>query len=169
MQIALYKPEIPPNTGNIARLSVCTGSRLHIIGKPNFSMDDAAVRRAGLDYWHLVDLHLHEDWETFLLNQRQCAETKNVTCNILLISKFGKRYYTDYRYNRDDILVFGQESSGLPEFIHDSIRKINPDHILRIPVTSHCRSLNLANAVAVTLFESLRQQSFPNLSPEPHV
>ena len=162
MEIALYKPEIPPNTGNISRLSVCTGSRLHIIGKPSFSMDEASVRRAGLDYWDRLDLHLHEDWDEFLkcVSRGRCESR-----TILLLSKYGNRPYVAHRYERDDILVFGRETSGLPDFILKSIGATHPERILRIPVVDDCRSLNLSNAVAVVLYEALRQQDFVGLKP----
>lgn len=162
MEIALYRPEIPPNTGNIARLSVCTGSRLHIIGKPSFSMDEAAVRRAGLDYWNEVDLHLHEEWEAFLeYAGRRSSETGGR--RIVLISKFGDKSFTEHSFAGDEILVFGRESSGLPDHIVRSIQSVDPDRILRIPVRDLCRSLNLSNSVAIVLYEALRQLDFPHL------
>ena len=161
MEIALYRPEIPPNTGNIARLSVCTGSRLHIIGKPSFSMDEAAVRRAGLDYWNEVDLHLHGEWEPFLEYVTGEPE-KGGTGRILLISKFGERSFSEHRFTGDEILVFGRESSGLPDHIVTKIQMEDPDRILRIPVRGLCRSLNLSNSVAIVLYEALRQLEFPD-------
>lgn len=162
MEIALYRPEIPPNTGNIARLSVCTGSRLHIIGKPSFSMDEAAVRRAGLDYWHEVDLHLHEEWDAFLeYVARRSRETGGR--RVILISKFGRKSHSEHQFRGDEILVFGRESSGLPEHIVQSVLLEDPERILRIPVRDLCRSLNLSNSVAILIYEALRQLDFPGL------
>ena len=160
MEIALFKPEIPPNTGNISRLSVCTGSRLHIIGKPSFSLDEASVRRAGLDYWDILDLHLHEDWNRFI-NSIQIGYQGSRT--ILLMSKFGKAQYSEHKFKDDDVIVFGQETKGLPDSIIESVSKDYPERILRIPVVNECRSLNLSNSVAVVLFEALRQLGYPGL------
>ena len=160
MEIALYKPEIPPNTGNIARLSVCTNSPLHIIDKPAFSMDEASVRRAGLDYWDQVNLKLHENWDKFL----EHTQKNEIPQRVLLFSKFGNVTYSSIEYQKDDILVFGQETSGLPDFVIQNIVEKHPEHILRIPVREGCRSLNLANAVALVLYEGLRQMNFPGLA-----
>lgn len=166
MEIALYRPEIPQNTGNIGRVAFCTGSRLHIIGEPSFSMSDAAVRRAGLDYWKELDLVLHEDWKKFI-EYFSIAPGENSQRSLLLYSKFGEKRYCDHKYQSDDILVFGRESSGMPEEILESARRDNPGSILRIPVRENCRSLNLSNAVSIVLFEALRQLDFPNLSGTP--
>ncbi|MBI3735977.1 tRNA (cytidine(34)-2'-O)-methyltransferase [Candidatus Sumerlaeota bacterium] len=160
MHIALYRPEIPPNTGNIARLCVCTGTPLHIIGKPSFSMDERAVRRAGLDYWDRLALHRHKDWEAFVNYVSEGAIREGFTCNILVISKHGGKPYWDHAFQPTDFLVFGRETDGLPDFIHQSIRAKNPDHILRIPMTETGRSLNLSNAAAIVLYEALRQTGF---------
>lgn len=166
MEIALYQPEIPPNTGNIARLCVCTGSPLHIIGRPNFDMDEKAVKRAGLDYWDRLVLHRHKDWRTFAdsvgvrAKKRADLEAAGRAPNILLVSKFGKCIYWNHPFRGDEILVFGMETDGLPEFIHEEIRSENPDHILRIPMTPESRSLNLANAASIVLYEGLRQAGF---------
>jgi len=160
MEIALYRPEIPPNTGNIARLCVCTASPLHIIGRPSFSLDERAVRRAGLDYWDLLDLHRHRDWSTFLSDADERTRRGERSGNILLITKFAERNYWDHSFNPGDILVFGQETSGLPDFVHNAIKERNPDHLLRIPMTETSRSLNLSNAAAIVLYEALRQTGF---------
>ncbi len=165
MEIALYRPEIPPNTGNIARLSVCTASRLHIIGKPSFSMDESAVKRAGLDYWDQVDLHLHEEWDPFLSAVKRDSDDSPPERRILLISKFGERSYTDHTFDGSEILVFGRESTGLPTHIHTWMKERDPERILRIPVRKSCRSLNLANAVAVVTFHALQSLGFPELEP----
>ena len=157
MNICLYKPEIPQNTGNIGRICVCTGSRLHIIGEPSFSLSETAVRRAGLDYWPRLILSLHEDWPAF---QGSYSESGGRT---ILITKFAKNSYADFKFRMDDRLVFGRETSGLPDEIVREVKKTHPENILRIPVMEDCRSLNLANAVSIVLFEALRQNGFPGL------
>ena len=162
MQIALYQPEIPPNTGNIGRLCYCTETPLHIIGKPAFSLDDSAVRRAGLDYWDKLDLKQHGDWQAF----RKLIDTSakgSPSTRILLFSRFAKSIYTEHAFASSDVLVFGAESKGLPKNIVEDIQKEAPQRILRIPVSQNCRSLNLSNAVAIVLFEALRQQNFGEL------
>lgn len=162
MEIALYQPEIPPNTGNIARLCVCTGTPLHIIGQPKFDMSDKAVKRAGLDYWDRLILHKHADWREFVDSVAARATSGNHAPDILLVSKFGKHIYWDHPFRGNEILVLGMETTGLPPFIHDEIRARNSDHILRIPMTPESRSLNLANAASIVLYESLRQTGFGN-------
>lgn len=163
VEIALYRPEIPPNTGNIARLSVCTGSRLHIIGEPSFSLDEAAVRRAGLDYWHLVDLHRHEDWKSFVKYVEKRSDEKGRPQKVLGLTRFAGRSYSNYEYRGDEILLFGRETSGLPREVVDWLEEDERGETLRIPVSADCRSLNLSNSVAILTFESLRQQGFPDL------
>lgn len=167
MQIALYRPEIPPNTGNIVRLCVCTGTRLHIVGDPSFSLEESAVRRAGLDYWSELDLVRHTDWNAFYESLQsgaaESASQENRAGRMYLFSRFAERLYSDVDYRSDDVLVFGRETSGLPAEVTQSFRERHPDQILRIPVSARCRSLNLGNAVALVLFEALRQLDFPNL------
>ena len=150
MEISLYEPEIPPNTGNIARLCVCTSSNLHIVGKANFSLSDKAIKRAGLDYWDKLNLKQHKDWTSFL----KTIEDKN----LWLFSRFAKKSYTDVRFKKDDVLLFGSESKGLPK----EIREEYQEKTLRIPVSQACRSLNLSNSVAIVLYEALRQLNFTN-------
>ena len=157
MNICLYKPEIPQNTGNIGRICVCTDSRLHIIGEPTFSLSDTAVKRAGLDYWPRLNLSLHEDWTSFQ------SSFSGTGARTILITKFAQNPYADFKFHLDDRLVFGRETSGLPEEIVGEIQKTHPENILRIPVLGDCRSLNLANAVSIVLFEALRQNGFPGL------
>ncbi|MEQ9364482.1 MAG: tRNA (cytidine(34)-2'-O)-methyltransferase [Leptospirales bacterium] len=165
MDIVLYEPEIPQNTGNIGRLCVCTGSRLHIVGKPGFSLDESAVKRAGLDYWHRLDLSLHEDWRGFLeFADEKSRSSKRGTAVVLLYTRFARHLYSAHRYAPGDYLVFGRETSGLPEEVRASIAKRNAEHVLRIPVSEECRSLNLSNTVALALYEALRQQGFPGLA-----
>ncbi len=173
MDIVLYEPEIPQNTGNIGRLCVCSGSRLHIVGKPGFSLDESAVKRAGLDYWHRLDLSLHADWHSFLefadasvANENRGVDNSrsNIdSARVLLYTRFAKHLYSAHQYAPGDYLVFGRETSGLPEAIRESIAKRNAEHLLRIPVSEECRSLNLSNTVALVLYEALRQQGFPGL------
>lgn len=147
IKIALYKPEIPPNTGNIARLCVAIGAELHIVDKPSFDLSEKAVRRAGLDYWEYVSLHQHKSWEDFIRNIDNSSR-------IFLISKFGKAKYTEPRFQADDWFVFGQETKGLPKNI---INNFPVEQVLRIPMENESRSLNLSNAVAIVAYESLRQ------------
>ncbi len=170
MDIVLFEPEIPLNTGNIGRLCVCSGSRLHIIGQPGFSLEESAVKRAGLDYWHRLDLTLHEDWSAFVDYADSRASAVDQTdksghsqATILLYTRFAQHVYSRHSYAPGDYLVFGRETTGLPEEIRESIRARNPEHLLRIPVSGECRSLNLSNTVALVLYESLRQQGFPGL------
>jgi tRNA (cytidine/uridine-2'-O-)-methyltransferase len=165
MDIVLFEPEIPQNTGNIGRLCVCSGSRLHIVGQPAFSLEESAVRRAGLDYWHRLDLSLHADWSGFLeYADERAQDTGADLASVLLYTRFARRLYCDHTYGSGDFLVFGRETSGLPDYVRESIlRRQWEDHLLRIPVGAECRSLNLSNTVALVLYEALRQQGFPGL------
>ena len=147
LNIALYRPEIPPNTGNIARLCVGIKARLHIIGKPSFDMSEKAVRRAGLDYWEHLSLTMHSDWEAFM-------GTVMNPGRVFLVTKFGKTLYTDQNYVDNDYFVFGRETTGLPEEIRNNFNESNQIHI---PMSPECRSLNLSNAVAVVAYEAVRQ------------
>ena len=147
MDVVLVAPEIPQNTGSIGRLCVATGSRLHLVDPLGFTIDDRHLRRAGLDYWKHVDVHRHPDWATFL--------ERRPPGRILCFSARASRSYTTLRYRPDDLLVFGCESRGLPP----AIRAAHPDATFGIPLASeHVRSLNLATAVAIVLYEALRQQ-----------
>lgn len=154
LQIVLVEPEIPPNTGNIARLCAATGTVLHLVQPLGFSIDDKQLKRAGLDYWHLLDIRLHERWRSF-----QEALTADQRC--FYLSTKTDKAYTDMRYRDGDMLIFGPETRGLSE----EIRALRPEHNLRIPILSEARSLNLSNAVAVVLYEALRQLDFPGLYP----
>jgi len=148
IHVALLKPEIHPNTGNIARLCAANGLPLHLVGNPGFRTDDRAVRRAGLDYWPHVDLRR----ETTLEELR----SRLPLARFFFLSARAERLYTDVSYQTGDCLVFGPESRGLPE---DVLRN-NWDHALRIPMSSaNVRSLNLATAAAVVVYEALRQLS----------
>jgi tRNA (cytidine/uridine-2'-O-)-methyltransferase len=146
-EIALFRPEIPPNTGNIARLCVGIGARLHIIGEPSFDISEKAVRRAGLDYWEHLQLILHQDWNNFL-------KTVQNSQRIFLITKFGETNYTKNQFFKGDFLVFGRETSGLPKEISDAFPK---EQKLSIPMPGPIRSINLSNSVAIVAYEALRQ------------
>lgn len=145
MQVVLVEPEIPPNTGSIARLCAATDTPLHLVGRLGFAIDDKHLRRAGLDYWPHVRLHRHADW---------VALTAAVPGRRLGFSARAERLYTELRFTPQDALVFGAETRGLPAAILDELAP----HVYRIPIVSgHVRSLNLANAVAIVLYEALRQ------------
>lgn len=155
MEVALYRPEIPPNTGNVARLCVSAGAPLHIIGEPSFSLDDRHVRRAGLDFWDDVDLRRHESWRSFARD----ADARGA--RVLLLTRHAARLYSDHAYAPGDVILFGRETSGVPPEIHEELAARSPDLLLRIPMAPPSRSLNLSNAVAVVLYEAQRQLGFP--------
>lgn len=151
MHIVLVEPEIPANTGNIARTCAVTGARLHLVGKLGFSTEDKYLKRAGLDYWHLLDITYHDSLEQFL--------ERHSTARLHLATTRGGRWYTDVPYGPDDFLVFGKETQGLPR----ELLAARPDQCIRIPMLPGVRSLNLSNAVAIVLYEALRQQGFAGL------
>ena len=144
--VVLVEPEIPPNTGNIARLCLATGSRLHLVEPLGFSIDDRQLQRAGMDYWHQVDLIY---WKN--LTEFETA-TRSPVRRFLLTTK-SRRNYWDARFCEGDYLIFGRETKGLPE----SLVLSESENCLTIPMASGARSLNLATAVAVVLFEGVRQ------------
>jgi tRNA (cytidine/uridine-2'-O-)-methyltransferase len=145
LHVALIEPEIHPNTGNIARLCAANDVALHLVGRLGFRIDDKAVRRAGLDYWPYVDLHRHHTLEEFYAALPQAR--------FFYYTTKAEKPYTSVTYQRDDCLVFGSETSGLPR----SLLEANWDHALTIPMRSpHVRSLNLAAAVAIVLYEALQ-------------
>lgn len=145
----LVEPEIPPNTGNVARLCAATRSPLHLVEPLGFRIDERAVRRAGLDYWHLVNVQCHPDYRSATQTvAEQCPEAR-----CWLLSAKSSRSYLDVRYRPGDALVFGKESQGLP----DALVQARPDRTLGIPTLGGVRSLNLANCVAIVLYEALRQ------------
>lgn len=147
LRIVLIHPEIPPNTGSIGRLCVGTGCELHLVRPLGFSIDEKAVRRAGLDYWKDVALFVHADLDAFL---HHAAGTGG---RLVCLSARASMPYTALRYQRGDYLLFGRESSGLPP----GLLADPPGPVLRIPHLSSIRSINLANAVTLVLFEGLRQ------------
>jgi tRNA (cytidine/uridine-2'-O-)-methyltransferase len=152
LHIGLWEPEIPPNTGNIARLCAATGATLHLIGRLGFRLDDRSLRRAGLDYWPAVTLRQHDSLEQFLADM--LPETPDATARCFCYSARASRPYTDVRYRAGDVLLFGRESSGLPATFLEQ----RQEQTLTIPLlTTHVRSLNLSTAVGIVVYEALRQ------------
>jgi tRNA (cytidine/uridine-2'-O-)-methyltransferase len=146
LSVALVEPEIPQNTGNIARLCAATRTPLHVVGVTGFRMDDRAVRRAGLDYWDEVAITRHRDLDEL--------QESLPPARLLYFSTKGERSLWDYKFEKDDCLVFGPETRGLPE----ALLKANWERCLTIPILNqNVRSLNLANAVSIALYEALRQ------------
>jgi tRNA (cytidine/uridine-2'-O-)-methyltransferase len=146
VHVALWKPEIHPNAGNVARLCAANGLPLHLVGALGFRIDEKSVRRAGLDYWPYVDLRREADLEEL---KKNLADSR-----CFYFSARADKLYTDVGYRRGDCLIFGPESTGLP---HELLREVQ-DHALRIPMASpHIRSLNLATAVGIAVYEALRQ------------
>ncbi len=146
--VVLVEPEIPPNTGNIARLTAATRSPLHLVGPLGFRIDAQSVRRAGVDYWHLVDIRRHSDFEDFLRAFRE----ESPGGKLHLFSATGKKSYLSAAFAKGDALVFGRESVGLPE----ALLSANEERVVGIPTMGAVRSLNLANAVAIALYEAHR-------------
>ena len=157
LHIVLLEPEIPQNTGNIARSCAATGASLHLIKPLGFSIDDKHMKRAGLDYWDELDLHVYENLNEFY--------AKNPNAEIYFFSKKGRHVYSDVSYDGDVYLMFGRESIGLPE----DLLKEHEDHCLRMPMKEGLRSLNLSNTVAIALYEVLRQHGFEGLEKEGHL
>ena len=154
LNIVLVEPEIPANTGNIARTCAATGAVLHLIKPLGFDISDKAVKRAGLDYWHLVDVRVYENLDEFF--------EKTGAKDFWLLSTKAPRSYVEAEFAEDCYLLFGKETKGLPE-------KLLADHYdrcLRIPIRQEARSLNLSNSVAIVAFEALRQQEFPHLKAQ---
>lgn len=147
--VALYEPEIPPNTGNIIRLCANSGSHLHLIHPLGFRLEDKQLRRAGLDYHDLACVQEHQDLSTFLASVQPAR--------LLACSTRARRNYTDVCFSPGDTLMFGPETRGLPQSLLDDLPD---DQLIRIPMQSQSRSLNLANAVAIILYEAWRQQGF---------
>jgi tRNA (cytidine/uridine-2'-O-)-methyltransferase len=151
LNIVLVEPEIPQNTGNVARTCAATGTALHLVEPLGFSLKDRYLKRAGLDYWHLLDLHVHKNLNSFLrafMNEE-----------LFFVSTKARIAYTDMSYGESCFLVFGKETRGLPE----SLLAEHLDRCVRIPMKQDARSLNLSNAVAIIAYEALRQQGFTNL------
>jgi tRNA (cytidine/uridine-2'-O-)-methyltransferase len=152
LQVILYQPEIPPNTGNIIRLCANTGTRLHLIEPLGFDLDTAKVRRAGLDYHELSEVHTHRSWSAF--------RDRNPEIPVWAFSTRGTIRYSDVRFRAGDGLLFGPETRGLPA---DLLGSLGGDRVLRLPMQKQSRSINLSNTVAAGLFEALRQLGFEGL------
>ena len=149
MHVVLLEPEIPPNTGSVARLCAATLTPLHLIEPLGFKIDDKHLKRAGLDYWQFVDLHVHKSWDDFLRTAKPAR--------LLYFTKKVERSYTTARYDDQDYLVFGPETRGLPA----EMLAANAERLFRIPMMgSGVRSLNLSNTVAVVIYEAWRQLGF---------
>lgn len=151
MNIVLLEPEIPYNKGNIGRTCVATGSSLHLIKPLGFDIDDRAVKRAGLDYWSDLDLHVYESLDDFLQS--------NNNPKVVMATTKSELSYSDYKYFDNDFIMFGKESKGIPEEILVESRET----CVRIPMIEGKRSLNLSNSVSIILYEALRQNNFPSL------
>ena len=150
MNIVLVEPEIPPNTGNVARLCAATKSVLHLVEPFGFKLDDTQLKRAGMDYWQHVEWHRWANWKEF-------AAQLPADVRLWFIESGGQKIYSEVKFSTDDYLVFGRETAGLPKALLEK----NCEHWLRIPMfNAQSRSLNLSNCVALVLFEALRQQNF---------
>ena len=161
LNIVLVQPEIPNNTGNIGRTCGATGCRLHVIHPIGFSMDEKARRRAGLDYWHLVDCVEHESWDDFLQTERFAPERTN-DASMWFYTTHSKRPHWNAEFSQGDYLIFGNESSGAPPAVHELIQTLfGPDHAITLPMVDDpaARSLNLATAVCTGVYEAIRQLS----------
>lgn len=151
LNIVLVEPQIPQNTGNIARTCAATGARLHIVKPMGFEIDDKKLKRAGLDYWYLLDITYYENITDFF--------EKNSNGEFFYFTTKGKNVYSDVKYPDNAYIVFGREDAGLDEvLLHD-----NPDRCVRLPMIGEARSLNLSNTVAIGTYEVLRQWGYPEL------
>lgn len=154
LNIVLVEPQIPQNTGNIARTCAATGASLHLVRPLGFTIDDKKLKRAGLDYWHLLDIHYYDGIDDFF--------TQNPDASCYYFTTKGKHIYSDVTFDEHCFLVFGREDAGLDE----ALLYQNPERCLRLPMISEARSLNLSNTVAVAAYEVLRQWQFPALKTE---
>ena len=154
LNIVLHEPEIPANTGNIGRTCVATGARLHLIRPLGFQINEKALKRAGLDYWDKLDVSVYDHYEDFL--------EKNPDAVIYMATTKGRHVYTEVSYEPDCYIMFGKESAGIPE----EILIDHEDHAIRIPMKPEIRSLNLSNAVAIVVYEALRQNQFGQMQME---
>ncbi len=154
LNIVLYEPEIPANTGNIGRTCYATGTRLHLIEPLGFILNDKTLQRAGMDYWKNLDVIRYDDWNDF--------KEKNPDAKIYDATTKGKHVHTQVNYEEDCYIMFGPESRGIPE----EILVEHPDECVRIPMMGETRSLNLSNSVAVILYEALRQNNFSQMKLE---
>ena len=154
LNIVLFEPEIPANTGNIGRTCVATNTRLHLIEPLGFSLSEKNLKRAGMDYWKDLDVTTYIDFDDFL--------EKNPEAKIYMATTKSANVYTEVNYEPDCYIMFGKESAGIPE----EILVKNPENCIRIPMLSEIRSLNLSNSVAVVLYEALRQNNFEHMKLE---
>ena len=157
LNIVLYEPEMPANTGNIGRTCIATGARLHLIEPLGFEINDKQLKRAGLDYWPRLDVTVYSDFEDF-----DDFKAKNPDAVIYMATTKSKQKYTDVRYPEDAYIMFGPESRGIPE----EILLESKETCVRIPMMPGERSLNLSNSVAIMVYEALRQQDFPELEEQ---
>ena len=154
MNIVLVEPEIPQNTGNIVRTCAATGARLHIVKPMGFEIDDKKLKRAGLDYWHFLNIKYYENLDDFF--------EQNQDGRFFYLSSKGTASYTDVEFKDGDFLLFGKETKGLPE----KLLIEHPERSIRIPMISDARCLNLSNSVAIVVYEALRQNNFESLTKE---
>ena len=157
MNIVLFEPEIPANTGNIGRTCVATGTRLHLIRPLGFRLDEKSLKRAGMDYWKDLDVTTYVNFDEFL--------EKNPGAKLYMATTKAKHVYTEVAYEPDCYIMFGKESAGIPE----EILVDNEDTCIRIPMIGDIRSLNLSNSVAIVLYEALRQHNFSHMNCEGHL
>ncbi len=157
MHIVLHQPEIPANTGNIGRTCVATGTSLHLIEPLGFRINEKEIRRAGMDYWEKLDVSRHMNFACFLEEYQ-----KHPGARLWLATTKAKRAYTQVRFGPDDFIMFGRESAGIPE----EILVEREEDCIRIPMLADIRSLNLSNAVAIVLYEALRQNDFAGMQQE---
>ena len=151
LNIVLFEPEIPANTGNIGRTCVATGTKLHLIEPLGFSLSEKAIKRAGMDYWSELEVERYVNYEDFL--------QKNPNAKIYMATTKGKHVYTEVSFEPDCYIMFGKESAGIPE----EILIEHPEECIRIPMIGETRSLNLSNSVAIVLYEALRQNQFDHM------
>lgn len=151
LNIVLFEPQIPQNTGNIARTCAVTGARLHLVGPLGFEIDDKKLKRAGLDYWHLLDIANYANSQEFL--------SQHAKDTLFFFTTKGQHVYSEVSYPNDSYLIFGREDAGIQE----EILLEHPDTCLRLPMIEGARSLNLSNTVAIAAYEVLRQWNFPEL------
>ena len=157
MNIVLFEPEMPMNTGNIGRTCVATNTRLHLIEPLGFKLNEKAVKRAGLDYWDKLDVTVYSDFQDFL--------DRNPGAKIYMATTKAPKTYTEVEYEPDCYIMFGKESAGIPE----EILLENQERAVRIPMIGDIRSLNLANSVAIVLYEALRQNNFDHMRLDGHL
>lgn len=157
MNIVLLEPEIPQNTGNIGRTCCATGTKLHLIEPMGFRINEKSLKRAGMDYWEHLDVTIYDSYQDFL--------EKNPNVKMWYATTKAPNRYSDVQFGEEDFIMFGKESAGIPE----NILVENQDNCIRIPMNPEIRSLNLANSVAIVLYEALRQNDFSGMQMEGHL